>query len=85
VLDLVWGTTTTGGSGIEILSRGDSSNPAQVAVIVGENETIHPGDYDAEFSIVDDSVASPVANPTTPIMRGVIHIVDTIGGTTGQP
>lgn len=85
VLDLVWGTETDGGSGIDVLSRGDSSTPAEVAVIVGERETIPPGDYDAEFSVVDDSAASPVVDPTLPIMRGVIHVIDTIGGSTGKP
>lgn len=85
ILDLVWGATTAGGSGITILSRGSASAAAQVAVVVGENESIPPGTYDAEFSVVDDSVASPLTDPTVPIMRGVIHVVDTIGGSTGMP
>lgn len=85
ILDLVWGTETAGGSGIRVSSKGDADNPAVVIVTMGENETIHPGTYDAEFSVVDDSVASPVADPTVPIMRGVVHVIDTVGGTTGKP
>lgn len=85
VLDLVWGSETSGGSGIQVISRGSSSSPAHVAVIVGEDEIIPPGVYDAEFSVVDDSSASPVADPTLPIMRGVVHVIDTIGGSTGKP
>lgn len=85
ILDLVWGTETSGGSGISRLSRGDASNPAQIAVIMGQNEVVPPGIYDAEFSVVDDSVASPVNDPTLPIMRGIVHVLDTIGGSTGKP
>ena len=85
VLDLVWGSETDGGSGIDVLSCGSATAPAEVAVIMGENEVISPGVYDAEFSVVDDSVASPVVDPTIPIMRGIVHIIDTLGGSTGQP
>jgi len=85
ILDLVNGAETAGGSGIDIINTGSASAAAQIAVIVGENEVIPPGTYDAEFSVIDDSVASPVDIPTVPVMRGVIHVVDTIGGSTGQP
>jgi hypothetical protein len=85
ILDLVNGSETDGGSGIDVITTGDGTTPAQVAVIVGENETIHPGTYSAQFDIVDESVASPVVNPTTPGMFGVIHILDHAGGSTGQP
>jgi|GEM_PF-6056720 len=82
-LDLIDGTVTSGGSGIDILDRGDASNAAQVAVIVGESEELDPGAYDAEFLVVDDSVASPTADPTIPANKGVVHVVDMLGGNTG--
>jgi hypothetical protein len=85
ILDLVWGATTAGGSGIEILDRGTATTPARIAITVGQNESIQPGTYDAEFSVVDDSVASPIADPTLPIMRGIVHVIDTIGGSVGKP
>jgi hypothetical protein len=85
-LDLVQGSVTSGGSGIDVLDRGTAgTTPAQVAVTMGENEEMDPGTYDAEFLVVDDSVASPVTDPTVPAGKGIVHIVDMMGGNTGKP
>ena len=80
LLDLVEGTKTAGGSGISVTNSSDQST---AHVVYGENETLNPGIHDAEIIVVDDSVGSPLANPTLYVFDGIIHILPGLAGNTG--
>jgi hypothetical protein len=79
-LDLIEGTKTTGGSGVSVTN---TSTQSTIHFHYGENETLDPGTYDMEVSVVDDSVASPLVDPTLFVVIGILHILKGQGGNTG--
>ena len=79
-LDIIHGTTTAGGSGIEIVNR-THPDGASIVIWIGQSETLDPGVYTAEISVVDDSVTSPLANP---ILHSKFGAITFIGGMAGN-
>ena len=79
--DLASGTVEALGSTVTIDSI---VSPAQYTVRLAESDvdTLTPGTYDCEISVADDSETAP-ANALLHVERGVLHIIDMLGGDVG--
>ena len=59
-------------------------SPAAYTVRLAEDDVtaLTAGVYDCEVAVADDSELAP-ANATKHVERGVLHVIDTLGGDTG--
>lgn len=81
-LDLNSVDETAGGSVCSI----SDYDAGQVTVTVSETDaaTLDIGIYDAELILVDESISSPIVDPTLVATLGIVHVIRTMGGNTGK-